>query len=198
MRVWQLCLALCATPLLGLQGVETSPVARLEIRVLSNAGEPLSEARVTLSGGGPNPQFAAVSGINGNLKFEHVPFGKWDLNVSLPGFQTHKERIAVYQSLLTFRLGLALGYPHDSERPEVSGSILAVKSRDVSAMWVRLVSLYGGSLIENSVDSYGNFRLMGMEVGSYILLVIDGNKVVATKSVDVTIKRQELRIELSQ
>lgn len=45
-------------------------------------------------------------------------------------------------------------------------------------MWIRLVPLYAGSLIENGIDSNGRFKIVGLSPGKYVLLLFEGQDLV--------------------
>jgi hypothetical protein len=50
---------------------------------------------------------------------------------------------------------------------------------------VRLLSLYGGELFENSVDDKGKFVLTGFAPGKYLLLLLDKDKIVSTQQLEI-------------
>ena len=197
MTLWRLAIALCTITLWSLKAADDLATAKLEILTLTTLGEPLAAARLQLSGDGSGPKYTGVSGPDGRAYFENVPFGQWDLDVSLAGFNNHRERIRVYQPALTFHLGLVLGHPHVSQRTEIQGVVSPMKTKSKYEMWIRMVPLYSGEFLESAIDSAGRFKLLGMDVGSYVLLVIAEGKVLATRPIEVQQRKQDVFIEIN-
>ena len=156
-------------------------LASVKVIVCDTVGNPVAGARVSLTSVGPNQRFTAVGG---EAKFESVPYGRYDLDVRLVGFEPWKQRVRVYQSSLVFFAGLELGATHSSERAELSGSIRPVV-KGQSDLWVRLVAIYSSDLVENVVNNSGKFELDGMAPGKYLLLLFQGDKVLSMKPLDV-------------
>jgi hypothetical protein len=171
--------------------------ARLSVVVSTTFGEPLAKARLVLNSVGPHREWRASSNVKGEAEFQDVPFGLFDLQINVPGFESRHERIGIYQNRLSIRLGLALGYPHSTDRPEIVGSVSPVSAVGPDR-WVRLVSLFGSDLVENAVDRSGGFHLVGMAPGRYLLIVLEADKVAATKAVEVLPGRKTIDFSLDQ
>lgn len=155
-------------------------LANLDVSVCTTSGVAIDGARVALIGVGPKQTFQMTGGV---ARFKKIPYGLYDLEVQLVGFKVRRERIGVYQPDLAFRVGIDVGYPSLHERPELMGSIKpAPKHR--SGMWIRLVPVYAGSLIENTVDSNGQFKIVGLSPGKYVLLLFNGEDLVTAQSID--------------
>ena len=114
---------------------------------------------------------------------KQVPFGLYEAEVRVPGFEVRREKIGVYQQELMYRLGVVLNYPHSTERPEIAGAVSFPGSR--KDLWVRLVSIFGGDVIENAVDHNGAFHLTGAAPGKYILVLLRKETVLATRAIEV-------------
>lgn len=173
--------------------VDKSDLATVTVVVSDTFGKSIPGAKVTLTSVGPNEKFTAVGG---EAKFEHIPFGRYDVDVRLVGFEPRKERVRVYQPNVVINAGLEPGATHSYERPEMSGSVRPdLKGR--LGLWVRLVAIYSSDLVENAVDSSGHFELNGMAAGKYLLVLFEKDKVLASKPVDVLGGKQatELTIE---
>jgi hypothetical protein len=172
----------CAA-ILALANVAADPsdVSVVKVIVRDSFGRPLPGASVTLTSIGPNEIFRSVGG---EAKFDKIPTGLYELDVSLPGFVPRKERLQIYQPNLTFRVGLDLGYNHNSVSPMLSGSA-PDEWRGAPDLWVRLMPLYGGDLVENAVDRSGRFQLLGMYPGKYLLILFQGEKPLTMKPLDV-------------
>jgi hypothetical protein len=101
--------------------------------------------------------------------------------------------VRIYQPRLVLRAGLELAPTHSYKRSELSGTISADwKGRP--DLWVRLVALYSSDLIQSAVDSSGRFELDGMGSGKYLILLLDKDKVIATKSIDIVPGKQTVNL----
>lgn len=165
--------------------------ANVRVIVSETFGRPVPGAKVTLTSVVPGEKFTA---IGGEAEFDHVPFGMYDLDVRLIGFVARKERVNIHAPKLIFRIGLELGATHSYEPSELSGSIKSGVDR--SDLWVRLVALYSSDLIENVVDSSGHFELVGMPHGKYLLLLLEKDKVLTTRPVDLLGGKQTVELTL--
>jgi hypothetical protein len=171
------------------QGAE---MATVKVIVFDTLGSPIPGARITLTSVGPKQTFTATGG---KATLDQVPFGLYDMEIRLLGFVTRAERVRIYQSSVLFNVGLELAANHSYERAELSGAVKDdVKGR--SNLWVRLVALYSSDLVENAVDSAGHFELDGMAHGKYLLILLEGNKVLATKSVELLGGKQTVKLVL--
>jgi hypothetical protein len=77
-----------------------------------------------------------------------------------------------------------LVYTHAAVPPELQGTLSPVAAGNTDR-WVRLLSLYGGGLFENSVDDKGKFVLTGFAPGKYLLLLLDKDKIVSTQQLEI-------------
>lgn len=179
-----ICLALPAA-LFGVQLDPTSEKSSLTVIVSTTFGVPLEKAQVVLTSIGPKQRLTGLSGSRGEVSWKQVPFGLYEAEVIIPGFEARRERIGVYQQQLVYRLGVVLGYPHSSEHPQIVGSVFAAPGGS-AGLWVRLVSLFGGDVIENAVDRAGGFHLTGMAPGLYVLILFEKEKLLATRSVELS------------
>ena len=166
--------------------------ANVTVVVCDTFGGSITGAKVSLTSVGPKEMFTAVGGA---AKFDRIPFGLYDVEVSLLGFKLRNERVRVYQSNLVFQISLELGYPHGYVRPELSGSVQPYVTGQ-SELWVRLMALYSSDLVENTVTSAGKFELAGMAPGKYVLLIFQKDTVLAMKPVDILGGKQVVEIVL--
>jgi hypothetical protein len=160
-------------------------------------GEPLANAVVEITSVGPKRKLSGASNSHGVVILDQVPIGLYDVDVTLAGFRSRRERIGVYQDEISFRLGLVLGYPSSAGRSAVLGSISRT-TKNGPRLWVRLVPLFGGELIENSVDKSGEFRLLDVPPGIHVLLVLQGETVLATRRIDVGLEPLTISIPLDE
>ena len=152
----------------------------LRIVASTTFGNSVGAVRAVLSSVGPNEQYTREGE---NIAFEHIPFGVYDLELRAPGFKAHRERLGLYQAEVSYHVGLVVALPHSSKRTEISGLVLQVP-KDASNLWIRLVSLYAGDLIEGRLDTRNRFRFVGISPGRYVLLLLDKGRVLDTQTVE--------------
>ena len=172
-------------------------LADLSFIVSTTFGEPLEDAHLSLTSIGPVSKLMKASDVKGEARFARVPFGLYEVEILLPGFVPRRERIAVYGAQVVYRLGLALGYRHSTERTEIVGTVSPV-SRTGPERWVRLLPLFGSDLIENSVARSGEFQLVGMAPGKYLLVVLEGGRVLSTEPIEVQQGSRTMHVRLDK
>jgi hypothetical protein len=180
MRLFSLILAIC----LPFQGQSSNPdlgSATVEVKVFDTFGIPLEGAQVTLTAIGPALSFKETGAT---ADFKRVPFGRYDLEVKLVGFETRRQEVRVYGPSLIFRAGLELGSTSSVEHAELSGLVRSVDPRN-SDLWVRLAGIYSSDLIENAVSEKGQFEFVGIAPGKYVLLLLQKDKILAVRQVEI-------------
>jgi hypothetical protein len=183
MRINGFLLAVLMVGLPSLQSADEAEIVHLSFLITSTFGIPIEKARVTLVSVGPSQTFTGSSSPSGEVRFE-IPRGRYDVDVKLLGFLTRHERIDAYQPNLLYRLGLVVSPTHAAVPSEIRGTVSPLVTGS-SIRWVRLVALYGGELVENSVDSMGRFVLTGFAPGKYVLLLFEKARVVSTQQVEL-------------
>ncbi len=174
-----LALTVCLPRLPSADAPET---VRLKLIVTDTFGVPIESAQVAIVSVGPKQRFSGASDSSGEVLFT-LSYGLYDVEVRHAGFLQRHERIGAYQASLVYRLGLALAYVDEPIRPEIRGTVYPVVTQSANR-WVRLVSVYGGELVENSVDTNGRFVLRGFAPGRYLLILLEKDTVVSTKFVE--------------
>jgi hypothetical protein len=118
-----------------------------------------------------------------DLKFEKLPFGLYEVRLQGLGFSTALEMVGVYQPHIEFRIALPLWGMHLDERPRVSGTVTLAEGGK-GEMWIRLMPLYSGQLIQATIDQSGRFDVAGMPPGRYLLAIFQGSDLLHVESVD--------------
>jgi hypothetical protein len=183
--------AVAATPfLIGQSTAPVLKVAHVRATVCDTFGVPVSEAVVTLTSAVGSDKVATTGGI---ADFENVPLGTYDLDVRLVGFLTRHERVEIQLPEVAFRIGLRLGHTEPSATPELTG-VVKGGSNGRGDLWVRLMALYSSDFVENNVNGDGGFDLSGMASGKYLLVLLQKDKVLAVKPVDVLDRKQSIEV----
>src|SRR5271166_1428465 len=169
------------SPLAGyaVAGRESSEEAVVTISVSTTFGEPVGKTLVVLTSVGTKQQYRQ---LDKEIKFEHVPFDLYDVEIYGAGFNTRGGRVGIYQSEIRLRFGLVVAPHHAAERSEIAGSVTQ-QGGGLRDPWVRLVLCYSSDFIQDRVSKTGTFRLSGADPGQYILLVLDGDQLITTRPV---------------
>ena len=177
---------------MGQEIEEISRKATVLVVVSDCFGKSIPDARVTLQQGQMEFRFVATAGT---AKVHGIPFGLYDLKVEEPGFEPWHEPLRVYQSSMAIRAGIEVSAGHLYRRPEVMGSI----NGNLAAwpnLWVRLMPIYSGQLVEANVDRTGNFELDQMAVGRYLVILFSNDEVLATKALTVRGGKQSIDLAI--
>ena len=157
--------------------------------------QPLEFAAVGLIG----TSFAAVSDINGAFKFTPIPFGKYELQISLIGYQRLKQTVVIDKEG-TIKLNLVLVSMQNSLNEVVVTGTMKEVSRADSPIPVEVLtpklfqknptpSLFESMQMVNGVQpqlncnvcNTGDIHINGME-GPYTMITIDGMPIVSALS----------------
>jgi hypothetical protein len=157
----------------------------------TNFGEPISKAVASLTAMGSGAMFKASGST---LTFDGIPLGIYQVTVQAPGFNTAVERVLVYQERAEYRIGLTVAPPHSYERPTFVGVIRGTKA--FTGMWVRIVPILSGTLMEASVSTDGHFAISGPPSGRYIVLVMDSTSLRQATEVEFFGKPGDIVIEV--
>jgi hypothetical protein len=162
------------------QALAEEGAAIIRILVSTTFGESAGKVQAVLTGIGPKEQFNQTGE---EIRFDHIPFGLYELEVQAPGFYPHREQVGIYQKEIWYRIGLSVAILHSEKRPELWGTVTPFReySKDI---WVRLMSVYSGDLIENRVEGSGHFEVAGLYPGRYLLFVFDKDRLIDWRSVD--------------
>jgi hypothetical protein len=151
--------------------------AKVRVYVTDSNGSAIPNAKITLASrserlvrGTPTDNFA-------------VPFGRYTVRVSAPGFHEVERDIRVYQTDVWMHIGLQLGNFGDRPYRTVEGSV--TPAPDHKPCWIRLLPVFGTYIAEAQVDSSGHFALSEVDLGKHILLVIAADAVIHSQQVTV-------------
>jgi hypothetical protein len=169
-------------------------VAEVDITVTTTFGEPAGKVLVILRGVGARDRYDQTGTA---IRFKQIPFGLYDLEIQAAGFSTRHDQVGIYQQSVQLWFGIYPSPTHAVEPSEVQGSV-ALKEGDTRALWARLVPLYSSDFIEDRVSPSGDFHFAGLYPGRYVLLVIDGDKVLLTKSVDYFGGKLKLQVDVAR
>jgi hypothetical protein len=174
-------LILSAAFLCSAECVQVGPLqfGRVNVSAFSVLGERLPNLSIDLIEAGTGKSFKAQ--FRGAVA-ENIPYGTYRLRVWSPGFRSFERELRLYQPEVSLRTQLSVSVECQG-LAEIAGVVQpAPKHRE---LWVKLVPLRGIGGVEVHVSRDGWFLASGLDDGEYLLLVVDGNAIVHTESVDV-------------
>jgi len=98
------------------------------------------------------------------------------------------------QEWVTVFLGPAIGTAGDFEGRPVQGRILGLQ--EGAATWVRLQPLYAPSWLEAPVSASGEFHFESVLTGKWLVMVLQGDKLLYSKQYALGNEKVALEIDL--
>jgi hypothetical protein len=170
--------------------------ATVEITAVTVAGELVDTGYIELiTDSGPESSSRNFRG----LKATNVPYGKYRLKSSVPGFKIYEQYLGVFQPLVRVRVGLAVSEMTDEPPRRITGRVVPPPEA-FEKLWIKLVPVLSSDILMDSViEPDGSFQFIGMQAGEYILILIRGNKSIystqisafGTKEVTITVPKEE-------
>jgi hypothetical protein len=159
--------------------------ASIRMRVLTFLGEPIAGATIALIERGTQKELSGAFSPRGDQYVaSKVPFGEYLLRVSIGGTRRHEQFINVQQPHLSFRVFMRLARFTDEAPSVVHGTIKSPAG--TGGLWVKMLPLLSTESIgETEVDRDGGFRLVGLDNGEYLLVVMRGTKAEFMKQVSL-------------
>lgn len=175
---------------LAVQGISRSDdtqIGRLTIYVSSTLGSPLPAGRLSISA-----DSRKVLSISGMLAERTVtlPFGEYQVTFETEFLKPVRRSVTV-DSLETF-LVLATNMADtvlDVESKPVGISLKIqpnTSCRPGGFLWARLVGVFSDYISERKIEPFGFALFEPLEVGQYVVIVVDGKTVRAIKPVDTS------------
>jgi hypothetical protein len=188
-RLSALLIAFCTT------SVWAENYGTLRVRVEDSGGVSIL-ANVTMTEVGTKK---LTSSITSNAQKEVsalVPYGWYTLKIEAPGFRTYERPLKVLGPAVYMRATLMVGEPDQTRMigryvaPSIQGSLQG-KLPERAGLWAKLVPITGSedNLMESKIDPDGRFRFDGMDAGNYLILILDGRRVIATEQVQSAVKK---------
>ena len=155
----------------------------LETIVMTSAGDQIEKPNIRIS----------ELGTGKVERPDHLPYGYYRLQVTVPGFKTYEAEISVGLPRTSVRVSL------DVAMECRGGELIAGSVRSVPPnheLWVKAVQAYGIAGGESRVDRNGNFQIAGLGYGPYVVMVMDGSSVLHSETARVPFGNGRLLIDL--
>jgi hypothetical protein len=129
---------------------------------------------------------------------ENVPFGVYRIRAFLPGFYSCVRYAAVYQRRTTVVLGLEPGYEASPGPLRLSGRVVGQRPSAANRSFVKLTGVFSSLSVESAIGPDGRFELSGMEFGTYLLLVVGEDGVLASRLVRLPGDGPTVQVEIGR
>lgn len=110
-----------------------------------------------------------------------LKYGDYVIHVHSPGFRTASFDVRIAQAHTLFRAQLEVAEECGPRHYSLNGIIKRTKRR--GDLWVKAIPLRGTGGFETKASLNGHFLLAGLPFSSYILLVLEDDKVVHQQTV---------------
>ena len=126
-------------------------------------------------------QKSARKGTGARPQLDEVLYGVYNLRVTAPGYDASEVRIRLDQPILHVRAQLAPDIRECPSFPSISGRVVGVNGE--TTLWVKVVPVYGGGGIDAPVNAGGYFLASGLDLGPYLVVLMDGQKPIHFETV---------------
>jgi hypothetical protein len=148
----------------------------------ANNGRPLDGVPIVKFFIGPNPGEDFTKAFHSSVAND-IPFGEYQIEVSLPSYYPERRYVLVYQKKVTIIVGLSFDQEGPSYPYSLRGRVEGLPSPVLGASFVRLIGVYSNESIESAIDPDGSFQVSGMGWEKYFLLVVGKDGVLATRPI---------------
>jgi hypothetical protein len=130
---------------------------------------------------------------------DHVPFGVYRIEAYVGGFYPEVRYVAVYRQRVTVAVGLefgreALTLPNPTS---LHGKVIAPLPPAKKSL-AKLTGLFSNRSLESSIDPNGEFDFSIPWEGRYLLLILNEDGVLASRSIDIPYRGPPIEIEIGQ
>lgn len=191
-----LLLASILPPVQGLQEQRALPVATIHVDVVGPFGATVQFARVQLLSADRKRDLSAPQG---GLIIANVPFGRYILIVSDQGGGLAEREVVVNAKEVWVRAGLS--FPGGNRAwpggdLTISGDLVP-PPRNVKGWWVRIEGVFLHDSRESLILPSGQFSISGLEMGSYMVEVFEGNKLRHAETVEIDTRQPNTHLKIS-
>ncbi len=169
-----------------------SQTGSLAGKISSSDGSGVNAATIHV----PLLKLALVTDSSGLYELKDIPYGKWELTVSAPGFQFYQATIQIQREYTSYDITLNTAVNQPMEEVVVSGTLKAVsksespvpvevytskflRANPTASIFDALQTINGvRPQINCNICNTGDIRINGLE-GPYTMILIDGMPIVS-------------------
>jgi hypothetical protein len=128
---------------------------------------------------------------------DHIPFGDYRIEAYLNGFYPETRYVSVFQRSVTVVVGLLLGREARilPVPPTLHGRISG-PTPELKKTFVKAIGVYSNQSIESGIGPDGGFDLSIPQEGRYVLLVVNEDGVLASRTINSPYSGPPLEIEV--
>ncbi len=153
-------------------------LSRVRIRVVDLRGTPVGGARIEIKS--CHNQFKRTLSKSDQV----VPYGDYEITVSRDGYRTGRRRLTLESADTWVTVGLS---SQASQLVRVEGKVRP-SIDPVLPAWVRLISVYSDTILTQPVKESGEFTVVDVLPGKYLLVVLQEERKVLGLS-EVTLSK---------
>jgi hypothetical protein len=180
--------SVCLIPLLAFAQIGNS--GKLLLHIVDPSGRPVTPNQIQVTDA--SGRVSSVKAGEEDTSIQ-LPYGDFQIRVHVPGFLIWTEKINIHGPLTRITAGMKLG---GIEGPDPTCSVEGAIEGKVTNGWVRLMGVFVNEIIETSFSDKGVFQLGGAQCGSYILAVVEDEKVVYLGTINLKTGMTPLTIKL--
>jgi hypothetical protein len=99
----------------------------------------------------------------------NLEFGEYEVQVQLPGFKTSLTNAVISQPEQVIRIAMHIGAMDFASEPcSMEGRVSPI----VNGVTIRLLELFGSTLVDVPMKSDGSFKFLNLECGDYMLMAV--------------------------
>lgn len=125
-----------------------------------------------------------------------IPFGDYRIEAYLPAYSSETRYVRVYQQRVTVIVGLTVGYETPIIPLSLHGRVVGQLASEKT--FVKLAGVFSTLSMESPVASDGGFDLIGLSWGTYLLLVVGEDGVLASRTLAIPYTGAPLEIEIGR
>jgi hypothetical protein len=161
--------------------------SQVRVEVTDAFGHALSTAKVRISG-----KDLTIDVEPGRIV--RLPFGRYQLDVTVPGFAPNDLLVVIDQPLQIVNVGMRLGKLEVSPRPcAIKGSVIS----DDKAVRVRVVQLFGSYVADVPLSNENRFDIPNLECGDYLLMAFGTGRLIGTLPATASVKQTVVEMKFS-
>jgi len=159
-------------------------------------GELLANAHVRLLTLDRRTELASGSG---RLRLNSVQYGRYIVRVSSPGSRMRERLVTVNTPKVWIRIGVPL---HWGDEVGFPGDYLTIRGQIRSArgpmeeFWVSVHGVFLPDRRESPVGRDGKFEVSGLDMGTYLLEVFDGARLLLAKKVELDTRKPVTEVSI--
>jgi hypothetical protein len=124
-----------------------------------------------------------------------IPYGVYRVEGKQPWYYPDERYVRVYQPSVTIVLGLRFASELPEVPPTLPGRVVGLTG-PADRIFAKLIGVYENVSMEAAVDAGGKFTLGGLAPGAFILLIVNDQRILASRTLTIPYTGPPLEIEV--